>query len=86
MREEFRSLIDNKTWSVVLISDINVKHGIHPIECKWVFRMKTNPDSTIRFKAQIVVKGYEEQPFGETFAPVAVLTSIRMVLALAALN
>jgi len=86
MREEFRSLIDNKTWSVVLISDINNKHGIHPIGCKWVFRMKTNPDSTIRFKARLVVKGYEQQLFGETFAPVAGLTSIRMVLALAALN
>jgi len=48
--------------------------------------MKTNPVSTISFKARLVVKGYEQQLFGETFAPVAGLTSIRMVLAFAALN
>ena len=70
------SLIENKTWSVVLKSDINEKHGVRPIGCKWVFRMKTNPDATIRFKARLVVKGYEKHLFGETFAPVAGLTSI----------
>lgn len=86
MQEEFKSLIENKTWSVVLKSDINERHGVRPIECKWVFRKKTNPDTTIRFKARLVVKSYEPHLFGETSAPVAGLTGIRMVLALAALN
>jgi len=51
-----------------------------------VFRTKRNPDKSIRFKARLVIKGYEQQIFGETFAPVARLTSIRLVLALATLN
>jgi len=33
-----------------------------------------------------VIKGYEQQIFGETFAPVARLTSIRLFLAFATLN
>jgi len=48
--------------------------------------MKINPDTTIRFKARLVVKGYKQQLFREAFAPVAGLMWIRMVLALAAQN
>ena len=48
--------------------------------------MKTNPDGSQRFKARLVIKGYEQTDIGETFAPVAKLASLRMILALAALN
>ena len=84
MREEFKSLEDNETWSVIKRSSVG--HGVHSIGCKWVFRRKRNPDGSIRFKAPLVIKGYEQQIFSETFAPVARLTSIRLVLALATLN
>jgi len=51
-----------------------------------VFRRKINPDRSVHFKERLVIKGYKQQIFGETFAPVARLTSIRLVLALARLN
>jgi len=56
-----------------------------PIGVKWVYSTKLNPDGSInKYKAMLVVKGYA-QVFGvnflETFAPVARLDTIRMLLA-----
>ena len=50
--------------------------------------MKVNQDKIIeRYKARLVVKGISQKygvDYEETFAPVAKLTSIRVVLSLAA--
>ena len=58
------------------------------IGVKWVYRTKLNPDGSInKHKARLVVEGYAQMfgvDFSETFAPVARLDAIRMLLALAA--
>lgn len=61
-----------------------------PIGVKWVYRTKFHPDGSMnKYKARLVVKGYA-QMFGvdlsDTFAPIAHLDSIRMLLALSAVN
>ena len=80
MGAEFYSLIENKTWTYCS----TVPNGTHPIGCKWVYILKTNPDGSRRFKARLVIRGYEQTDIGETFAPVAKLVSLRMILALSA--
>jgi len=57
------------------------------IGTKWVFRNKKNDQGkVVRNKARLVAKGFsqvEGLDFGETFAPVARLEAIRILLAYA---
>jgi hypothetical protein len=55
-----------------------------------VFKAKKNAKGEIeRYKARLVVKGYSQRPgidYGEVFAPITLLETIRMVISLAAQN
>jgi hypothetical protein len=82
MNEELDQIEKNKTWELVpRPKNKNV------IGTKWVFRNKLNEDrQVVRNKARLVCKGYaqvEGAYFDETFAPVARLEAIRMLLAFA---
>jgi hypothetical protein len=54
------------------------------IGCKWIFKTKYDANNNTHYKARLVIKGYEQTDFGETFASVARLTTFRSLLALAA--
>jgi len=85
--EELRSLAENSTWDYVGLEDVPA--GITPISSKWVFKTKELPGGGIRYKARLVIRGFEQQAgvdFDETFAPVAKLHSLSMMLALAAVH
>jgi hypothetical protein len=68
----------NKVWYLVERPKQNV------VQTKWVFRNKQDEHGVdIRNKARLMVKGYsqvEGLDFEETFAPVARLESIRILL------
>jgi hypothetical protein len=85
MNEELDQIEKNNTWELVPRPvDKNV------IGSKWVFKNKINEQGQIvKNKARLVCKGYaqiEGQYFDETFAPVARLEAIIMVLAYACHN
>jgi hypothetical protein len=67
---------------------VDPPHGVNVIGTKWVFKNKQGEDDeVVRNKDCLVAQGYsqvEGQDFGETFAPVARLEAIRILLAFAA--
>jgi uncharacterized protein YjaZ len=82
MQEELNNFKRNEVWSLVPHPKQNV------VETKWVFRNKQDEHGVVtRNKALLVAKGYAQVvglDFKETFAPVARLESIRILLAYAA--
>ena len=81
MQEELNQFEKNEVWELVLrLNDQSV------ICTKWVFRNKMDENGIIvRNKARLVAQGYNQQKgidYEETFAPVAILEAIRMLLVL----
>ncbi|KAL0395477.1 UNVERIFIED_CONTAM: hypothetical protein Slati_4513900 [Sesamum latifolium] len=62
--------------------------GVRPVGCKWVYKRKFGADGEVTaFKARLIAKGYTQRPrvdFEETYSPVAMAKSIRILLAIAA--
>ena len=76
MKSEMQSMYDNQVWTLIYIG------------CKWVFKKKTDMDGNVyTFKAQLVAKGFKQThgvDYDETFSPMAMLRSIRILLAIVA--
>ena len=82
MDEELGQIEKNDTWE--LVPGPNNKNVI---DTKWVFRNKLNEDEQVtRKKDRLVCKGYahiEGIDFEETFAPIARMEAIWLLLAYA---
>ena len=83
MRSELKSMDENQVWNLVDLPD-----GARPVECKWVFKKKTDMDGNVSvYKARLIAKGFRQVQgvdYDETFSPVAMLKSVRIMLAIAA--
>jgi ATP-binding cassette subfamily B (MDR/TAP) protein 1 len=82
MKDEMKSLISNQTWELV-----ELPSGKKALHNKWVYRVKEDHDGSKRYKARLVVKGFQQKEgvdYTEIFAPVVKLNTIRSVLSIVA--
>ena len=83
MKSEMGSMYENKVWTLVDLPDDR-----QAIENKWIFKRKTDADGNVTvYKARLVAKGFRQVQgvdYDETFSPVAMLKSVRIMLAIAA--
>lgn len=82
INSEHESLVKNGTWTVC-----DLPKGRKAITNKWVFKLKRKANGEIdKYKARVVARGFT-QKFGfdytETYAPVAKLVTLKILLAIA---
>jgi hypothetical protein len=82
MDDEIKSLYTNQTWNLVKLPTEK-----KAIQNKWVYKLKQEQDGSQRYKARLVVKGFQQKAgidFTEIFSPVVKMTTIRTVLSIVA--
>jgi hypothetical protein len=84
VNDEMDSILSNNTWV-----QVDLPPGSNIIGCKRVFRRKYRTDGSIQtFKARLVAKGFRQMEridYFDTYAPIARITSIRVLIALASI-
>lgn len=85
MQTELNALESNNTWQIV-----DLPPNKRVVGCKWLYKVKYKADGTLdRYKARLVAKGFTQTQgvdFFRTYAPVAKMTIVRLVLSLAAMQ
>ncbi|KAL0457931.1 UNVERIFIED_CONTAM: Retrovirus-related Pol polyprotein from transposon RE1 [Sesamum latifolium] len=83
MKSKMDSMRSNQVWTLV-----DPPKGVRPVGCKWVYKRKLGANGEVTaFKARLVAKEYTQRlgvDFEETYSPVAMAKSIRILLAIAA--
>ncbi|CAA7042208.1 unnamed protein product [Microthlaspi erraticum] len=83
MKNEIEALDESQTWTIETLPP-----GKTALGCQWVFTIKYKSDGSVeRYKARLVVLGnnqIEGEDFGETFAPVVKMNTIRICLEVSA--
>ncbi|KAA0067450.1 retrovirus-related pol polyprotein from transposon tnt 1-94 [Cucumis melo var. makuwa] len=82
---DMESMYFNSVWELV-----DLPEGVKPIGCKWIYKRKRDSAGKVQtLKTKLVAKGYTQREgvdHEETFSPVAMLKSIKILLSIATFN
>ncbi|CAI7814992.1 unnamed protein product [Closterium sp. NIES-54] len=82
---EYQSMLENGTWDLVVLPEEK-----KAVQCKWVLMIKTDDKGQVTiYKSRLVAKGFmqkEKQDFNDIFAPTAKPSTLRVLLADAAVS
>ncbi|KAI3825040.1 hypothetical protein L1987_06515 [Smallanthus sonchifolius] len=85
IQDEMDSIMQHNTWKLT-----DLPPGCKPLGNKWIFKRKMKVDGSIdKFKARLVVQGFRQKEgidFFDTYAPVARISTIRLLVALASIH
>ena len=85
INDEVKSILQNHTWELV-----DLLPGSKPLGYKWIFKKKMKADGSIdKYKVKLVIKGYKQKEglhYFDTYSPVTRISSIRMLIAIAAIH
>ncbi|GJS07785.1 RNA-directed DNA polymerase, eukaryota [Tanacetum coccineum] len=85
IQSEIDSIMHNNTWELT-----DLPSGCKALGCKWILKRKMKVDGSIdKYKARLVIQGFRQKEgidFFDTYAPVARISTIRLLLALAAIH
>ena len=85
IKTKLSSLETIGTWTIV-----DFPYNVKPIDCRWVYKIKHNADGSIeRHKVILVAKSYNQiksVDYFDTYSPIAKLTTMRLVIALASIH
>ena len=75
MKSDMGSMYENKVWTL-----IDFPNDWRAIEIKWIFKRKTNADSSVTiYKARIVAKGFRQVQgvdYDESYSLISILKSV----------
>ena len=85
INDEVESILQNHTWELV-----DLPSGSKPLGYKWIFKKKMKENGSIdKYKVILVIKGYKKKEgldYFDTYSPVTRISSIRMLIAIAAIH
>ena len=84
MKDELDFLLGNQTWELTELP--TRKKALHN---KWIYRIKNEHDGSKRYKARLVVKGFQQKKgidYLEIFSLVMKMSTIRLVLGMVAVE
>jgi len=83
--EQIAALEPPGTWDLV-----HIPAHVRPITCKWIYKFKTCSNGSLEYyKARLVARSFQQEhgpAYDETFAPVAHMTTIRTLIAVASVS
>nr|KAJ0219061.1 hypothetical protein LSAT_V11C300140140 [Lactuca sativa] len=85
IHDEIDSIMHNNTW---VLADL--PPSCKALGCKWILKRKMKVDGTInKYKPRLVIQGFRQKEgidFFDTYAPVVRISTVRLLLALAAIH